>query len=223
MGVVYEHEGFDRNTHLRPLLEFQVGLGISQAGTLQQGGTVTAHLPTIPSINNTASGDNVGLYLQDTYKPLPNLTLGLGVRVDLEDLNSFGHTYFDPRQERDTFNGLLALTGVETSDDLDYNGVLDKGLEASDPLFEFPEKSQEVKALNSELRSLAVRRFTRHEFDVQIQSAYLSSVLGHAPEFSDLFDLRINPRRPDQIHIQNTNVAPRLSLTWDPWADGKSK
>ena len=24
-------------------------------------------------------------------------------------------------------------------------------------------------------------------------------------------------------HIQNTNVAPRLSLTWDPWADGKSK
>jgi len=100
MGVVYEHEGFDRNTQLRPLMEVQLGLGFSQAGTIQHGGTVTARLATIPSINNTAVGDNLGLYVQDTYKPLANLTLSVGLRVDFEDLTSFGHTSFDPARER---------------------------------------------------------------------------------------------------------------------------
>jgi outer membrane receptor protein involved in Fe transport len=61
---------------------------------------VTVHLPTIPDVNNTAGGDNLGLYFQDTYKPLPNLTLGIGVRVDFENLTSFGHTIFDPAAER---------------------------------------------------------------------------------------------------------------------------
>lgn len=30
-------------------------------------------------------------------------------------------------------------------------------------------------------------------------------------------------RRPDDINLNNTNVAPRLSIAWDPWNDGKTK
>ena len=228
VGAVYEHEAFDRDTLLRPLLELQVRQGFSQAGTVQQGGTVTAHLPTIPSINNTAEGDNIGLYFQDTYKPLPNLTLSLGLRVDLEDLRSFGHTSFDPGLERHEFDGLMNLSGLESQlgDDLDFNGVIDLGLGASDPLYASSASTSpppRLANLISELRTAAVRRFTRHEFDVEIQSAYLAAVLGQDVDLNDLLEAGFKFRRPDDIRIQNTNVAPRLSLTWDPWADGKSK
>jgi len=227
VGVVFEHEGFDRDTTLRPLLELQVGQGISQAGTIQQGGTVTAHLPTIPSINNTAVGDNIGLYFQDTYKPLPNLTLSMGLRADFEDISSFGHTLFDPAQERREFNGLLNLSGLELqSGDLDFDGVIDLGLAASDPLYSSSPStslSRDMASLVSELRSTAMRRFTRHEVDVEVQAAYLASVLGQEVDLNDLFEAGFKFRRPDDIRIQNANIAPRLSLTWDPWADGKSK
>jgi hypothetical protein len=30
-------------------------------------------------------------------------------------------------------------------------------------------------------------------------------------------------RRNGDIHLDNTNVAPRLSVAWDPWSDGKTK
>lgn len=227
VGAVWEHEGFDRNTVLRPLLELDVGRGTSQAGTMQQGGTVTAHLPTIPSINNTAVGDNIGLYFQDTYKPLPNLTLSMGLRVDFEDLSSFGHTLFDPSQERREYNVLMNLSGLESqSGDLDVDGVQDMGLAASDPLYSsnsYTSPTREMATLISELRSAALRRFTRHEFEVEIRTAYLSAALGQDVDLNDLLEAGYNFRRPEEIRIQNANVAPRLSLTWDPWADGKSK
>jgi outer membrane receptor protein involved in Fe transport len=228
MGIVFEHEGFDRNTELRPVMEKQIRQGLSSAGTIQQGGTVTVHLPTIPSIDNTATGNNLGLYIQDTYKPLPNLTVGLGVRVDFEDLQSFGHTLFDPRQERREFDGLMGLTNVETeaNDDLNADGVIDVGLGASDPIYKNSPSSENalhLAQLNTALKKAAVTRFTRHEFEVQIQSAYLSSVLGRDASADDLLAAGIKSRQPEDIRIQNANVAPRLSLTWDPWADGKSK
>ncbi|MCI0658145.1 MAG: hypothetical protein L0170_13925 [Acidobacteria bacterium] len=48
-------------------------------------------------------------------------------------------------------------------------------------------------------------------------------MLGSDVDINDLQALGFNVRAPESIEIQNTNVAPRLSLTWDPWADGKSK
>src|SRR4030095_6198238 len=30
-------------------------------------------------------------------------------------------------------------------------------------------------------------------------------------------------RQPDDINLHNINVAPRLSIGWDPWNDGKTK
>ncbi|HMC82942.1 MAG TPA: carboxypeptidase regulatory-like domain-containing protein [Candidatus Polarisedimenticolia bacterium] len=172
MGVLYEHEGFDRDTQQRAILDIALSNGRSQANTIQEGGTVTAHLPTSPDINNTAVGDNLGLYLQDTYKPLPNLTVGIGVRVDLEDLGSFGHTPFDPAAERRVYNQLMGLTEVEFNGnaELDFDNILEKGLQNSDPLYTTGAGNMlHLAQVVTELKTIAPRRFTRHEAEVQIQ------------------------------------------------------
>jgi outer membrane receptor protein involved in Fe transport len=224
IGMLYEHEAFDRQTQLRPILDVTVGFGTSADGTRQQGGTVSAHLPTEPSVNNTATGDNLGMYIQDTFKPLPNLTLGLGIRLDIEDLSSNGFTLFDPAAERRLFDNLLGITDVEKNNsDLDFDGIHDRGL-WQDPLYlseggNYLHMAQTM----SDILSVAPRRFTAHQVQVPIESAYLAQVLGREPTPGDLRRNGFNVRQPEEIRIQNTNVSPRLSLSWDPWADGKSK
>jgi len=221
LGAVLEHEGFDRDTLRRPILETNVNGGLSQGGGTRGGATVTAHLPTIPSVNNAAVGDNLGIYLQDTYKPSANLTVGLGLRFDLETLDSRGFTPFDPAEENREFRALLNLSGVEGGGDLDADGILSQGL-AGDPLYG-GDAGLRVAGLNQELALLAPQRLTRHNFETEIWSAFLSNALGPDVTLSDLLEHGFNFRRPDRIHIENANVAPRLSLTWDPWADGRSK
>jgi outer membrane receptor protein involved in Fe transport len=219
VGMLYEHEAFDRQTEKRPILDVKVGFG--------SGNTVSVHLPTLPSVNNTATGDNLAFYIQDTFKPLPNLTLGLGIRLDLEDLSSFGHTLFDPAAERRVYDRLIGITGVEHGGigEQDFDGITSLGLEASDPLYQVNGGGDHLHLaqITGSLFSIAPRRFTGHEVQVPIESAYLANVLGREPTAADLARNGFNVRQPEEVNIQNANVAPRLSISWDPWADGKSK
>ncbi|HEV8374926.1 MAG TPA: hypothetical protein VGR38_01695, partial [Candidatus Polarisedimenticolia bacterium] len=149
----------------------------------------------------------------------------IGVRVDLEDLSSFGHTFFNPVEERRVYNDIMSLTDVEArqNSEFDHDGIHDQGF-TRDPLYETAAGDPlHLNQLYSELKSIAPRRFTRHELDVEVQAAYLSSVLGREADLNDLFESGFNARRDADIRIQNTNIAPRFSLSWDPWADGKSK
>ena len=53
------------------------------------------------------------MYAQNTYKPLPNLSIGLGLRFDRETTEAPGYTYFDPGASRAQFDRLNALIGTE--------------------------------------------------------------------------------------------------------------
>jgi len=226
VGMLYENEGFDRQTEKRPIMDVSIGFGTSKDNTRQAGGTLTAHLPTLPSVNNTATGNNLGLYIQDTFKPLPNLTIGLGVRLDLEHLTSFGHTVFNPAAERREYDALLSITDVEfkANTEMDFDGVRDRGLQYSDPLYQSEGGDMlHLAQITGTLLSMAPRRFTGHEVQVPIESAYLANLLGREPTPADLLRNGFNVRQDEDIEIQNANVAPRLSISWDPWADGKSK
>src|SRR5678815_5436172 len=46
-----------------------------------------------------ADGFRIGAYAQDSWKPLPNLTINLGLRWDREEIDSEGFRDFDPRPE----------------------------------------------------------------------------------------------------------------------------
>src|SRR5262249_39827889 len=80
LGFAYEHEGYDSDPLRRPNLIYP-NAGPKPAQTL--GGepgqpidnTVIATLSIPAFVNNTVTGDNLGIYLQDTWKPVPNLTL----------------------------------------------------------------------------------------------------------------------------------------------------
>src|SRR5258706_5956435 len=88
-GYVFEKEDFNRLTEgrsiLAPLLR-----------TRREGpSTIRALLPADRHVENDAHADTGGLYAQDTYKPFPNMTLGLGLRFDREADDTFGYSFFD--------------------------------------------------------------------------------------------------------------------------------
>ena len=70
--------------------------------------------------------------------------------------------------------------------------------------------------------------FTAYQ-DVTSFREYLTEALGVDPS-AQVFNGVTNQstfwrkrRRPDDLRLENTNVAPRLSLAWDPGGDGKTK
>ncbi|HEU5180555.1 MAG TPA: TonB-dependent receptor [Candidatus Polarisedimenticolia bacterium] len=228
MGSVYEHEGYDSDTLQRPKI-----FSPSRAPANQPGGTIgspgagssatrTNRVSTILGVpfqvNNTATGDNLGLYLQDTWKPVPNLTLGLGVRYDFERLDSFGYTHFDPVREGSEFRALLDASGVDSNI---YDNVANPGL-CLDPLYSCQGSPGRVAALQSQLRKRSFSRMTRHNLDVDVLSTFLSGVTGGHSDLDEALGYPVQTRAPESFEITNSNLAPRLSLSWDPWSDGKT-
>ncbi|HEU5180556.1 MAG TPA: carboxypeptidase regulatory-like domain-containing protein [Candidatus Polarisedimenticolia bacterium] len=226
VGAVYEHEGYDSDTVQRPLI-FYPEVSLSKRSTFSYGpsdGRLYAdRLSTIqglPSqVNNTATGDNLGLYLQDTWKPIPNLTVGLGVRFDYEDIESFGYTTFDPVQEGHEFRTLMESSGLDmnTLDTLSIPGL------CSDPLHSCAAGTDlPLAQMMSRMRQMAFSRLTRHNLDVDVLSGLLASLTGGQNNLAGVFGYSSKTRAPESFRITNSNLAPRLSLTWDPWADGRT-
>jgi outer membrane receptor protein involved in Fe transport len=218
-GFSVEREGYDAQFSQRPF--WQVRRGALNPATGQVGGTITAFLPTRQQAANSAESANFGIYFNDTYKPLPNVTLNLGIRFDREAVSSHGYEFFEPAVQRREFDTLAGLTGVENGGDLNADGLLARGLD-QDPLYGspvvVPVDPLRVPILNSKLAVAASGRFTRHNFVSDILSTQLPG-LGVDPGL--LANGR--PRQPEDLTLTNNNLAPRLSLSWDPHSDGKSK
>jgi hypothetical protein len=224
LGMAYEHEGYDSDTQLRPNFYYPseslepVASKVGGRVVRNVSNTVGATLGIPAGVNNTAVGNNLGLFLQDTYKPLPNLTLGLGLRFDLEDLSSFGFTPFDPAAERSRYDNLMNLSGY----DMDPHDLVTEAGLCRDPIRSCGAGSN-LTGLNAELRNLASHQLTRHNLDIDVLSGILSGLTGGPSNFSTDPGQGFLVRQPEEFQITNSNLAPRLSLSWDPWGDGKTK
>jgi hypothetical protein len=212
LGLSWEKEGYHSDLQQRPIWQIQTGAIDQDTG--QVGGSIAAFLPTEQEAINSAGSDNLGFYIQDSYKPLPNLTFGLGLRFDREEVSSHGYEFFDPADQRRQYDILQGLKGSEnnSASDLNSDGLMTQGLEG-DPLYRSPSNSR-VAQLSSLLGELSYTRFTRHNF--------LTSIVGKIPGDPEMLK-NGRPRQPQDFTITNNNLAPRLSVSWDPWADGKSK
>jgi hypothetical protein len=162
----------------------------------------------------------LGLYLHDTWRPIPNLTFGLGLRFDRETLYAYGYRPFDPVAERHEFDSLLQAAGVDINGD---DQVSSLGL-CGDPLRTCsPGGDLHLEALAHQLIASAFGRFTRHQRDVEISSEYLGDLKGGGDnDLHQELGYAHNARAPEDFNVTNSNLAPRLSLSWDPWSDGKT-
>ena len=195
--------------------------------------TLKALLPAERSVSNQATGMTGGLYVQDGFKPLANLSLGVGLRFDRERTGSFGYSFFDPAAQRAPFDRLNALIGGEkllddflqgNNDGLRNFGVL------GDPIFsgQGPSEEQATAYITDPIRVAAIGRLTRHHSENSFLSAKLGALYpeifaGQALNLDQLHQIGVLPQVPENFALTNNNLSPRLSISWDPWADGRTK
>jgi hypothetical protein len=233
IGGVLERENFDRITDGRPILAPIIRMpreGVSTLRTL---------VPAQRTLENQATSLSTGLYVQDNFKPFPNLSIGLGLRFDREATDSFGYSFFDPATERIQYDRLSNLFGAERGfTDLETgnnDGLISNGY-CSDPIFQGfsanpcqsnPQNNPVVADLDG-LRRAALSRLTRHHTEAAFTSNLLRSLHPDVVKNGEidpqrLVSLGVLPQVREPFRLTNNNLAPRLSVAWDPWADGRSK
>ncbi len=245
LGWVVERERFKRTTKAGDILatldDVCEGVGITPPDTngdpseicRSTGKTVRALLPAERSVSNEATGMTGGLYVQDSFKPLANLSLGVGLRFDRERTDSSGYSSFDPAAQRAPFDRLNALIGGEkllddflqgNNDGLRNFGVL------GDPIFSGQGTSEEQATayITDPIRVAAIGRLTRHHSESGFLSAKLGALFpeifdGPALNLDNLHQIGVLPQVPENFALTNNNLSPRLSMSWDPWADGRTK
>jgi len=251
-GGVVERETYEQNTDLRPILY----PGARPSGGASIIPTTGVQLPAENHVFNEASSTTFGMYAVDTFKPLPNLTFGMGIRFDREATDSFGYTPFDPVAERALYDRLVALGGNEGEpDDLlgNNDGIVSRGY-CSDPIFYAPGLGNPCKnpiqltVDDAELRKIALveqdllrlktvapSRLTQHHTATTIVASSLQTLFaGDLPRDPVTNEIIIDRQflrergastfqEKEAFRLTNNNLAPRLSVSWDPWADSKTK
>jgi hypothetical protein len=245
-GYQVEREQFARTTDANairavkdfPIIcRFGICLPVVLEGAPENATTLFATQPTINVILPTQSrtdagavGLNAGVYLSDTWKPAPNLSLSLGVRFDREQTTTSGYTQFDPSVERGQVGRILGLIGAEASGSLrdyqaDNNGALSLGILA-DPLF--GGSSQAAAQYIEPLRRAAVTRFTRDHDSLAFDSGQILPLLPGATtggQLSDAFlrSAGVPVQTAETFNLTNNNLAPRVAVSWDPSSTGRAK
>ncbi len=164
-----------------------------------------------------AQSFNSSMYLLDAWKPRPNLTLNLGVRIDREDIDTSGFTVFNPRAERRAAMRLwqkvcaaardqsLDTANSNCHDPANYDGNpprdISNSLRADDP--------------NHPVDPAVAALDLNHDGFIDQTGAE------GAAEFDAFTDFP--SRETSNFSITNSNLSPRLSFSWDPFADGKTK
>jgi len=226
-GYVFEKEDFDRVTEGRSILA-------PILRTRREGpSTVRALLPADRRVENDAHAETGGLYAQDTYKPFPNMTLGLGLRFDREAADTFGYSFFEPAKERAIYDRLVALSGGERGKD-DFlqgnnDGIVSMGIAGDPILVSLPGGfTAGTAALVDPLRQAAISRMTRHHTEARFVSSELATLFPDVLTGGETDPRRLTahgvlPQQRERFRLTNNNLAPRLSFSWDPGSNGRTK
>ncbi|HEV8700548.1 MAG TPA: carboxypeptidase regulatory-like domain-containing protein [Candidatus Polarisedimenticolia bacterium] len=237
VGLIAEREMFDRRVSSRalraPYMVGKKGCPPVQQGNFEKPcvSTVRVLMAADSPVDNGALGVTAGMYAQDNYKPVPNLSLGLGLRFERESADTFGFSYFDPAPERLLFNRLRSIAGrtpgssglqVE-ADEIQRYGML------ADPLYNgIGGLSTMLLPLRRSVERVALGRLTRPHTSVAFTSAELLGLLpeifsGQEVDPRKALEYGFLPQQRQSFQLTNHNLAPRLSVSWDPPADGRTK
>jgi len=222
-GIEFADEGFEDQPTNNPIL---IDVTEPFQASLSSGPTIRPEAITGVQLLNTAStltlpqqatSFNSGAYLLDAWKPRPNLTINAGIRVDREDVDTSGFEYFDPRQERRAAIRLWQEV---------CGAIVDQGLETANSNCHDPRTydGKPPTAYSNNLRS----DDPAHPVSPSVARLDLNGdglIDQTGAEGLELFRdfTAYSERETRNFSIVNTNLSPRLSVSWDPWADGKTK
>ncbi|HEY3175453.1 MAG TPA: carboxypeptidase regulatory-like domain-containing protein [Candidatus Polarisedimenticolia bacterium] len=172
-----------------------------------------------------AASFNSGAYLLDAWKPRPNLTVNVGVRIDREDVDTSGFDEFDPRAERTKAIKLWSAYCAEARlQETIRPGTIAATSNCWDPA-KYNGNPPEVPTNN-----IYTDRDQDGTVDVDPSIASLDldgngriSTSGNEGQAFYRDFTRYIGRQTSNFEIVNNNLSPRLSISWDPWADGKTK
>ncbi len=193
-GLSIENERYVRDLVERARVFFFVLTPIDTETGGQQNidpvGVALTSFSIPPETRARATGTIWGIYFKDQMKPLQNLTIEVGARLDREVVNSNGMQPLDPAAEFQLYNELIAQGRTPTQ----ARTQAFTGFEALVPF-----RAQLAQLLN-----------------IPNANALFGPIAnqGSAQPFR---------RQPLDINITNTNLAPFLAMTWDPWSNGKTK
>ncbi|HKY31117.1 MAG TPA: TonB-dependent receptor [Candidatus Polarisedimenticolia bacterium] len=207
-GFLYEIESYREELQINPVLidrtcTFPTLPCETPAEPNLKGGFIDLQIYDPGRRRLTADGFNVGWYAQDSWKVLPNLTLNLGTRVDWEEIDTTGFTSFEPgpeaREALRRYEIVCEAAGSSCSGRTPgrRDGILGTPITPppGSPALEFDVNGDGIIDLNGAERDIVLLEpFT-------VQSDRLSEAYG----------------------IENVNLSPRFGLSWDPWADGRTK
>ena len=232
VGAVLERERFGQPTGMRQVLKPLA----REAGLPPQIGV---DLPTAAAVFNQAGSLSIGAYVQDGFKPLPNLSFGFGLRFDREATDSFGYSSVDPVAERLLYDRLFGLGVGEfgLNDQVVGNGdgINTLGF-CSDPIVHCPGGPGGNPAVEDLflLRHIAPSRLTQHHSTAVVTAEALRSLFPDALATDATGDLIIDRevlrdqgsatfQERESFRLTNNNLAPRMSISWDPFADARTK
>jgi len=232
-GIEFADESFEDRPVTNPLLidvtvPFQPPPG-SGGGTValnQISGVQVLQTFDPLETRQSAGSFNGGFYILDAWKPRPGLTINAGVRFDREDIDSSGFEDFDPRVERrraiSLWNGVCAEARVQgivgatsnCNDQATYDARPPTGLpdQAGSRLKSF--RDDDGDAVNDVAPSVA-------SLDLDGDGEISTSGAEGLSFFRDF--TRFGDRETRNFEIVNSNLSPRLSISWDPWGDGATK
>jgi hypothetical protein len=111
-GMIMENERYARQLERRPTVNFFLlrpnDETNSEESTPEQTAIIFGTFSAPEFTQITARGVTWGIYAEDRLKPVHNLTITLGARVDREEIRSNGRAPFDPEAESTQFVESLA-------------------------------------------------------------------------------------------------------------------
>ncbi len=163
-----------------------------------------------------AASFSTSLYATDSWKPWSNLTLGLGLRLDREDVDSSGFTSFDPRRER---RRAIALWS-DVCDAARRQGDVPLGTSNCREGFY---DSLPPTALGMQVRTTSLPPDLAHLARLDTDgNGLIDADTADRHALLEMFTTTTG-RGSRNFSIHNTNLAPRFSFAWDPWADGRTR
>jgi len=234
-GIEFADEGFRDTAVTNPLLidvtePFKDRPGSGSGGATNPNaisGVQVLQTFTPLRTPQQATSFNSGFYLQDAWKPLPNLTVNVGIRYDREDVDSSGFGDFDPRAERRKAVGRWSAFCDEARaqgfSDGRSNCLASAGFDGAPPTF-IPDNS--VRSFRDSDGD-GVNDIDPRVAALDIDGDGFISTSGNSPGtegFGFYTDFtRFLDRETENFQVVNNNLAPRFSVSWDPFADGKTK